>query len=109
LFLIGRALEPKWIAEVGSFYAEAPDIGDRTFRLDPTSTTTSASHAGATDISQSEKVWLLRDRQNASTFHGLIDEFVIFARALTEGEALAFKPGRTSRSTQEESGTKTDR
>ena len=49
-----------------------------------------ASHAGATDISQSEKVWLLRDPQDGSTFHGLIDEFVIFERALTEGEALAF-------------------
>jgi hypothetical protein len=90
LYLNGKALKPEWIAEVGSFRAEAPDIGDRRFRLVPISRTANSSRAGATDISQSEKVWLLRDPQDGSTFHGLIDELVIFERALTEGEALAF-------------------
>jgi len=93
LYLNGKALKSEWIAEVGSFYAEAPDIGDRRFRLIPTSRTANSPHARPTDISQSEKVWLLRDPKDGSTFHGLIDEFVIFERALTEGEALAFRAG----------------
>ena len=39
------------------------------------------------------KEWVFRNPENAFTFHGLIDEFIVFDRALSAEESLDLKLG----------------
>jgi hypothetical protein len=42
---------------------------------------------------EAAKEWVFRNPENAFTFHGLIDEFIVFDRALSPQESLGQELG----------------
>ena len=97
VILNGKEVKRKWIPEVGTFAPESLDVGDRNFRIVPRSIATELLKRPLLNVSGSEKEWSFRDPQTGRAFHGQIDEFIVFDRALAIGEAESYRLGEEPR------------
>lgn len=82
---------------MGTFATESLDVGDRNFRIVPRSIAKESLNSPLPNVSGSEKEWSFRDPQTGRTFHGQIDEFIVFDRALAIGEAESLRLGEEPR------------
>ncbi len=94
VFLNGKAVQRRFTPTAGAFIPESPDAGNqRDFRIIPRSIAAESLNKPLLNVSESEKEWSFRDPRTGRTFHGQIDEFIVFERALSVGEAEDLRLG----------------
>jgi hypothetical protein len=94
VFLNGKALQRRFTPPAGAFAPESLDAGSqRNMRILPRSIAAESLNKLLHNVSDSEKEWSFRDPRTGHTFHGQIDEFIVFDRALAIGEAESLRLG----------------
>lgn len=99
VFLNRKAVERRFTPPAGAFAPESVDAGSqRNMGILPRSIAAESLNKLLHDVSESEKEWSFRDPQTGRSFHGQIDEFIVFDRALAIREAESLRlPGETLR------------
>ena len=98
VFLNGKALQRRFTPPAGAFAPESLDAGSqRNMRILPRSIAAESLNKLLHNVSESEKEWAFREPRTGRTFHGQIDEFIVFDRALAIGEAESLRLGEEPR------------
>ncbi|PAY16800.1 hypothetical protein CKO51_24990 [Rhodopirellula sp. SM50] len=94
VFLNGKAVQRCSTVPAGAFAPESLDAGSqRNMRIRPRSIAAESFNRILHNVSDSEKVWSFRDPRTGHTFHGQIDEFIVYERALSVAEAEGLRLG----------------
>lgn len=98
VFLNGKAIPRRFTPPAGAFAPESLDAGSqRNMRIIQKSIAAESLNKLLDNVSDSEKEWSFRDPRTGRTFHGQIDEFIVFDRALAIGEAESLRLGEEPR------------
>lgn len=94
VFLNGKSVQRRFTPPSGAFAPESLDAGSqRNMRILPRSIAAESLNTPLFNVSDSEKEWSFRDPRTGHTFHGQIDEFIVFERALSVAEAEGLQLG----------------
>lgn len=98
VFLNGKAVQRRFTPPAGAFAPESLDAGSqRNMRILLRSIAAESLNNLLLNVSESEKEWSFRDPRTGHSFHGQIDEFIVFDRALAIGEAESLRLGEEPR------------